>query len=108
MIQNIRTSGLADVCCDDDCDNQEYDGDQTEDTLLTSGAIRVCFSLPEQVCALVDSDVGWLNILLDRVDPLALLVHHRRQVLEDGVHVDDVGLKQEGRSDIMSITIIPR
>ena len=52
--------------------------------------------LPELVGALVDPDVGGLHVLLDRVDHRALLVHHRRQVLEDGVHVDDVGLQEEG------------
>ena len=52
--------------------------------------------LPELVRALVDPDVGGLHVLLDRVDHRALLVHHRRQVLEDGVHVDDVGLQEEG------------
>ena len=42
----------------------------------------------------MDPDVGGLDVLLDGVDHPALLVHHRRQVLEDGVHVDDVGLEK--------------
>ena len=56
--------------------------------------------LPELVRALVDPDVGGLHVLLDRVDHRALLVHHRRQVLEDGVHVDDVRLQGEEENSI--------
>ena len=55
----------------------------------------VGLGLPELLGALVDPDGGRLHVGLDRVDHLALLVDHGGQVLEDGVHVDDVGLEEE-------------
>ena len=58
--------------------------------------------LPELVRALVDPDVGGLDVLLDGVDHPALLVHHRRKVLEDRVHVDDVGLEKVEEIQIKS------
>ena len=62
--------------------------------LESSNPHLVGLRLPELVCALVDPDVGGLDVLLDGVDHPALLVHHRRKVLEDRVHVDDVGLEK--------------
>ena len=60
----------------------------------------VLLRLPELLRALADPDLRALHVGLDRVHELALLVHHRRQVLEDGVHVDDVGLEMEGEGII--------
>ena len=48
---------------------------------------------PELLRTLLDPDVSRLDVLLNGVHHLALLVHHCRQVLEDRVHVHDVGLQ---------------